>query len=357
MKRPAFLRNLDSELRQQELRRFIRSVGVIETLLLLVVAIYLLLSPEGVTDIGAVWVAMLAFAVLSTMFRVRQIFPPQTHLKLTMEAWAMTAFVTVVLWYSGGDSSPLLGMYLLPITVSALALGRLTTLLQVVAVCVLYVLLAVSTPDIDSTSASYFGSALARLIPFLLVAYLTSTLAADVFAARRRIENLAQTDSLTGLLNLRTFNDLHRHAHAAAEFDAQPYAVLMIDMDNLKTINDEYGHETGNGAIVLVANCIRRTVRTSDVAARFGGDEFVIFLPGVEAHAAAGIAQRLHNLVFNTTLDVGSRIIRCGISIGVASFPKDGRDARELLTLADRRMYRNKELRRRPVAQAQVQMT
>lgn len=359
MKRPAFLRNLDTELRQQELRRFIRSVGVIEALLLVVVAAYLTLSPEDVSDIGAVWAAMLAFGVLSAMFRVRQIFPPQTRLKLTMEAWSMTAFVTVVLWYTGGASSPLLGMYLLPITVSALALGRFTTLLQVAVVCLLYGLLAVATPDVDSTSSSYFGSALARLIPFLLVAYLTSTLAADVFAARRRIENLAQTDSLTGLLNLRTFNDLHRHAHSAAESDVQPYAVLMVDMDNLKTINDEYGHEAGNGAIVLVANCIRRTVRTSDVAARFGGDEFVIFLPGVEAHVAAGIAQRLRNLVFNTTLDVGSRIIRCSISIGVASYPKDGGDARELLTLADRRMYRDKELRRRPVAnrEARAQTT
>jgi len=345
MKRPAFLRTLDTELRQQELRRFIRSVGVIEALLLIVVAMYCLLSPAGVSDIGAVSIAAFCFGALSVLFRVRHLFPPHTRLKLTMEAWTMTGFITVVVWYTGGESSPLLGLYLLPITVSALALGRFKTLLQVTAVCALYLVLAATSPEPAAVQGSYLGSAVARLVPFLLVAYLTSTLAADIFAARRRIENLAQTDSLTGLLNLRTFNDLHAHAHAAAQKDGLPYAVLMVDMDNLKTINDEYGHEAGNGAIVLVANCIRRTVRTSDVAARFGGDEFVIFLPAAEPHAAAGIAQRLRNLVDNTTLDVGSRIIRCSISVGIASYPKDGHEARELLTAADRRMYREKELR------------
>jgi len=126
-------------------------------------------------------------------------------------------------------------------------------------------------------------------------------------------------------------------------------------MDNLKAINDEFGHDAGNSAIVLVANCIRRTVRTSDVAARFGGDEFVVLLAGVEPEAATAVEQRLRNLVLDTTLDVGSRVIRSSVSIGIAAFPKDGRDARELLTLADRRMYRDKELRRRPVARAQAQ--
>jgi diguanylate cyclase (GGDEF)-like protein len=355
MKRPAFLRSLESELRQQELRRFIRSVGVIEALLLVVVATYCLLAPLGVANITAVTEAMGVFALASILFRVRRLFPPQTRLKLTMEAWAMTAFITVVLWYTGGDASPLLGMYLLPITVSALALGRFRTLQQVLAVCILYLVLAAASPGVDAWTTSDVGNALARLIPLLLVAYLISALAADIFAARRRIENLAQTDSLTGLLNLRTFNDLHRHAHATAESDSQPYGVLMVDMDNLKVINDQYGHEAGNGAIVLVANCIRRTVRTSDVAARFGGDEFVVFLPGVDAHGASGIAHRLRNLVFNSTLDVGERIIRCSISIGVAAYPRDGRDARELLMLADRRMYKDKELHRPPAAEVQAQ--
>jgi diguanylate cyclase (GGDEF)-like protein len=351
MKAPAFLRGLITEIRQQELRRLIRSVAVIEALLIAVVAAYCALAPDEVSDTRVVFVSMALFAAVCTLFRLRPLFPHQTRLKLAAETWLMTAFITVVLGFSGGTSSALLGLYLLPTTLSALALGRIMTLIQVAAVCALYALLAMASPDFQGWSLGALAGALARLVPFLLVAYLTSTLAADIFAARRRIESLAQTDSLTGLLNLRTFNERFRQAHAASTAESRNYSVIMLDMDNLKNINDEFGHDAGNSAIVVVANCIRRTVRASDLAARFGGDEFVLMLPGVETQVAASIAQKLRNLVFNTTLDVGSRIIRCTVSVGTASFPQDGRDAHELLTLADRRMYRDKELRR-PVARA-----
>ncbi len=348
------LGRLNREIRQQELRRFIRSVAVIEGLLILVVAAYCLLAPASVNSPRAVFIALGVFSVLCVLFRMRSLLPRQTPLTLAAESWAMVLFITLALWLTGGDASPLLGLYLLPVTLTALALGRLMTLIQLGAVCALYVMVSVATPEAPGWSPQYLGGAIARLVPFLLVGYLTSTLAADVFAARRRIENLAQTDSLTGLLNLRTFNEQFRKLHAGAQTEAQPYALLMVDMDNLKAINDEFGHDAGNSAIVLVANCIRRTVRTSDVAARFGGDEFVVLLAGVEPEPATAVAQRLRNLVLDTTLDVGSRVIRSSVSIGIAAFPKDGRDARELLTLADRRMYRDKELRRRPVARAQA---
>lgn len=351
---PGFLKSLDAEIQQQELRRFVHSVAVIEGLLLVVVACYLLLAPEAVRARGAVTVAIGAYAGLCGLFRLRRVFARHTRLKLHAESWAMTAFVSIVLWFTGGDDSPLLGLYLLPITLSALTLGQLAALAQVGAASVLYLVLAPVTPDITPFNASYLAAALARLLPLLLVAYLTSTLAADIFAARRRIETLAQTDPLTGLLNLRAFQALHRQAHLAAARDIEPYTLLMLDMDNLKSINDSFGHEAGNSAIVLVANCIRRTVRASDVAARFGGDEFVVLLRGVDAEGAAAIAQRLRNLVHGTTLDAGSRIIRCSISIGQASFPQEGRDEREMLTVADRKMYRDKDRRRRSQPEVQA---
>lgn len=355
MKLRSFVRGLDGEIRQQELRRFIRSVALIEGLLILVVAGYCLLAPRAVSDARAVFIALAGFSLLCVLFRIRRFFPRQTRLTLAAESWTMVLFVTAVLWFSGGHSSPLLGLYLLPVTLTALALGRGMTLIQVSAVCVVYFMLAAATPATDIWSASYLGGALARLVPFLLIGYLTSTLAADIFAARRRIESLARTDPLTGLLNLRTFHERLGLAHTRAQAEKQPYALLMVDMDYLKEINDEFGHEAGNSAIVLVADCIRRTVRTSDAAARFGGDEFVILLSAVDRQAANAVARRLRDLVSQSTLDVGSRVIECGVSIGMAAFPADGNVARELLTLADRRMYRDKEQRRRPVARPERQ--
>jgi len=264
----------------------------------------------------------------------------------------MVIFITGVLWFTGKSASPLLNLYLLPIILSALTLGRLVTLLQVAAVAVCHLLLAAATPGLDVTSLIYASQAVGQLAPILLVAYLTTTLSADITEARERIENLAQTDALTGLFNLRMFNEVWQREHASSERARSGYSLLMIDMDKLKDINDAFGHEAGNSAITLVAQCLQRSIRNSDYAARFGGDEFAVLLPGASPEVADAVVKRVRHNVYKTTLDLRSRMIRCSVSIGVVSYPKDGRDMRELLSIADRKMYRDKELRRAPGTQA-----
>jgi len=130
------------------------------------------------------------------------------------------------------------------------------------------------------------------------------------------------------------------------------YAMLMIDMDKLKDINDTYGHDAGNSAIVLVAQCLQRSIRATDFAARFGSDEFAVLLPGATPEIAEAVVKRVRHNVFKTTLDLRSRMIRCSVSIGVVNYPKDSRDMRELLSIGDRKMYRDKELRRAPGSEA-----
>jgi diguanylate cyclase (GGDEF)-like protein len=235
---------------------------------------------------------------------------------------------------------------------SAFTLGRVVTLLQVAAIAACHLLFAVATPGVDVMSLHYASQAVGQLAPFLLVAYLTSTLSADISEARERIENLAHTDALTGLLNVRTFNEVWQRVHAAAEKERSVYAVLLVDIDKLKDINDAFGHEGGNSAITLVAQCLQRSIRSTDHAARFGGDEFAVLLPGASPEIAEAVVKRVRHNVFKTTLDLRSRMIRCNVSIGVVNYPKDARDTRELLSIADRKMYRDKELRRAPGAEA-----
>jgi diguanylate cyclase (GGDEF)-like protein len=201
---------------------------------------------------------------------------------------------------------------------------------------------------------AYASRAIGELAPFLLVAYLTTALSADITEAREHIENLAQTDALTGLFNVRRFNELWQREHAACERDQKPYALLMIDMDKLKDINDSFGHDGGNSALMLVAQCLQRSIRGTDFAARFGGDEFAVLLPGASPEVAEAVVKRVRHNVYKTTLDLRSRMIRCSVSIGVANYPKDGRDMRELLSIADGNMYRDKELRRAPGTQAKA---
>jgi diguanylate cyclase (GGDEF)-like protein len=304
------------------------------------------------TQLWPVLGLLCAFVVAIAAFRSRRFFPGRTRTRLLIESWSMVIFITGVLWFTGKSSSPLLNLYLLPIILSAFTLGRLVTLLQVAVIAICHLLLAAATPSLDVISLSYASQAVGQLAPFLLVAYLTTTLSADITEARERIENLAQTDALTGLYNLRMFNEVWQREHGSAERDRGVYALLLIDMDKLKDINDAFGHEAGNSAITLVAQCLQRSIRNTDFAARFGGDEFAVLLPGASPEVAEAVVKRVRHNVFKTTLDLRSRMIRCSVSIGVVNYPKDARDMREILSIADRKMYRDKELRRTPGSEA-----
>jgi diguanylate cyclase (GGDEF)-like protein len=264
----------------------------------------------------------------------------------------MVLFITGVLWFTGKGASPLFNLYLLPIILSALTLGRVITLLQVAAIAVCHLLLAMTTPGVEVISLLYASQVVGQLAPFLLVAYLTTTLSADITEARERIENLAQTDSLTGLYNVRMFNEVWQREHDACSVNRSGYSLLMIDIDKLKEINDIFGLEAGNSAITLVAQCLQRSIRATDHAARLGGDEFAVLLPGASPEVAEAVIKRVRHNVYKTTLDLKSRMIRCSVSIGVVNYPKDARDMRDLRSLADDKMYRDKELRRSPGAEA-----
>ena len=329
-----------------------RSTQSIEILCLALAALVLVWSRALAAQLWPVLGLLAGFMVAIILFRARRFFPRRTRTRLLIESWSMVLFITGVLWFSGKSASPLFNLYLLPIILSALTLGRLVTLLQVAVIAACHLLLAAASPGIDVISLSYASSAVGQLAPFLLVAYLTTTLSADITEARERIENLAQTDSLTGLYNLRMFNEVWQRTHEAGERDRGMYALLMIDMDKLKDINDAFGHEAGNSAITLVAQCLQRSIRNTDYAARFGGDEFAVLLPGASPEVAEAVVKRVRHNVYKTTLDLRSRMIRCSVSIGVVNYPKDARDMRELLSIADRKMYRDKELRRAPGSEA-----
>ena len=211
-------------------------------------------------------------------------------------------------------------------------------------------LLAAATPGLDVISLVYASRAVGQFAPFLLVAYLTTTLSADIAEARERIENLAQTDSLTGLYNLRMFNEVWQREHAGAERDRSVYALLLVDIDKLKDINDTFGHEAGNSAITLVAQCLQRSIRGTDTPAVSEATSSPYCCRGPRRKIAESVVKRIRHNVYKTTLDLRSRMIRCSVSIGIVNSPKDGRDMRELMSTADRNMYRDKELRRAPGA-------
>ena len=272
-----------------------RSTRSIEILCLALAALVLVWSRALMTQPKAVLGLLGAFVVAIVIFRSRRFLPRRSRTRLLIESWTMVIFITGVLWVSGKSSSPLLNLYLLPIILSALTLGRRVTLLQVAVVAACHLLLAAVTPGLDVMSLSYAARVVGELAPFLLVAYLTTTLSADITEARERIENLAQTDSLTGLLNLRMFNEVWQRQHAVCERDRGVYALVLVDIDKLKEINESFGHEGGNSAITLVAQCLQRSIRNSDYAARLSGDEFAVLLPAVPVFISPFTAEQVRN--------------------------------------------------------------
>jgi diguanylate cyclase (GGDEF)-like protein len=159
----------------------------------------------------------------------------------------------------------------------------------------------------------------------------------------RRFEFMAHHDALTGLPNRAMFEERAREAVARAQRRGETAALLFLDMDNFKEVNDSLGHEVGDGLLRATAERLRGCVRGEDFVARIGGDEFCIVLQGLsEPREAAGVAQKVVQAL-GQPCRIGAREVVSGGSIGIACAPQDSTDAVELLGLADAAMYRAKE--------------
>ena len=154
----------------------------------------------------------------------------------------------------------------------------------------------------------------------------------------------AATDPKTGLANMRHFNAVIARDIERAERNGQPLSVLMCDLDYLRNINNTYGHQAGDVVLVGIADVIRRHIRGSDVAARFGGEEFVVLLADTNLEGAREVAERLRSELDQARFSIrkGSVQIRATISIGVAAYPVDGRTPDALLHEADLAVYQAK---------------
>ena len=127
------------------------------------------------------------------------------------------------------------------------------------------------------------------------------------------------------------------------------FALLCLDLDSFKPINDNFGHQKGDQVLNELANVFRSTVRASDIVARYGGDEFLIVLDGADEEAARSMCERLREAVANYDPDLihpKLGALHLGVSVGYACFPKDGQDCATLLSAADTQMYHEKTERK-----------
>jgi diguanylate cyclase (GGDEF)-like protein len=154
---------------------------------------------------------------------------------------------------------------------------------------------------------------------------------------------LADRDPLTGFFNHRAFHERLGEEIVRARRSRRPVALLMVDLDDFKLVNDTFGHQYGDRVLAWVADQIRSTLRASDVPARYGGDEFAVVLPETDGAEACRAAERILEVFrLRAFSDASHGPVPVGASIGVASFPLDGQGPRELVGAADGACYRAK---------------
>jgi diguanylate cyclase (GGDEF)-like protein/PAS domain S-box-containing protein len=165
----------------------------------------------------------------------------------------------------------------------------------------------------------------------------------DLKASEARVRHLSQHDPLTGLPNRRLLQDRMEQAFTLARRNKTQVAILLVDLDRFKVINDVHGHRAGDEVLREVANRLRGCVREADTVARHGGDEFVVLLPELQRTLdATRVADKIVEAVA-APVAVESLEFKVGASIGISVYPADGQESDTLLRLADQAMYRMKQ--------------
>src|SRR3954470_17026704 len=274
----------------EELRGFARTVAEIEWLLVILIMLYQVVQGGSEDSNAQVYFGLIVYSAFVIGFRYFNVYRTESRWKLAIETWVMIVFITWIIDSTGRLESPLANLYLLPIITSALTLGKLITLLEMALITACYIFIGYSATGDSLFWITNAGNFMTQLAPMLLVAYITTMLSADIRTALSRIKIISETDELTGIYNVRAFTSLADRTHKQSIRYGHTYSILMIDSDNLKVVNDSFGHEAGNRLLKLIVTCVQQGLRETDVFARYGGDEFVVLLPQTGPDGAFEVA-------------------------------------------------------------------
>jgi diguanylate cyclase (GGDEF)-like protein len=202
----------------------------------------------------------------------------------------------------------------------------------------------IGTLVVSHPSVAVFGS---RDLTLLQAVAAQIAAAIDVAELHERLKRAANTDALTGIHNYGYFYDRLEEEVARAERHTTPLAVAYFDIDGLKRVNDTYGHLAGDAVLRTLGALIGRRVRTEDIPARYGGDEFAIVMPETPRDEAERVVQRLMDELDGSEVDLsdGRKIRMPARSWGIAAYPLDGQTAKALVDNADTRAYARKRAR------------
>lgn len=180
----------------------------------------------------------------------------------------------------------------------------------------------------------------------------------DVVELRQSIvelSNLVRTDPLTGIANYRYFSQALEQEIERTQRSGQPTSLIMLDIDFFKKVNDQWGHEVGNQALIHLSRLLQQTVRKLDIPCRYGGEEFAVILPDTNLSACLPVAGRIRQMIEESPLDVAGKPLHMTVSMGITTYT-DGQETtvEDLVKQADKYLYQAKESGRNRVCHAKL---
>jgi diguanylate cyclase (GGDEF)-like protein len=259
-----------------------------------------------------------------------------------LEGTAALIGAALLVALTGGATSPF--FFAFPLVVAGAALvvpGRVTVILTIIA-GMAYAVAVLAGSDAGSLGPTALALVTVNLTALVLLAFVAMVIGREQRRARDAAIRLSTVDPLTGLFNRTFFFAAIDREIARSARSGRGFCLLMMDVDELKTINDRVGHFHGDRVLRAVGEVIDTSIRRIDTAARYGGDEFVVLLPETDPTGAFVLAEKIRIGVHSMPLELPIGGPRPSLSVGVVAYPDDGRSVDELMISADNAMYVSK---------------
>ncbi|MCI5123655.1 MAG: GGDEF domain-containing protein [Candidatus Electrothrix sp. AR5] len=336
------------EIDKEELIGYRKIVVGLEWLLLFLVLFCINLPSVRVSEPALLYASMTAFAVFICVLHYMWRNHDGTRWKLSLNIWGITFFITAVAWKTGSLASPLLPLYFVVIILSGTTLGTLSTFLSALLVTACYLFLGAAELGLFLKNpriifhADHLAQPIIQLFLLWLLAYFVTLISKETDRTKDKIRQLSRTDQLTGLWNMKMLLIFMQREYQRILAKTGKFSVLMIDADSLKAVNDLYGHHAGTMLIVSISETMRSELREEDMLARFGGDEFVAFLPDTTCQKAWVIAERMRIKIAQAPLNYEGNPLSVTVSCGIACYPEHGQDLTQVMKMADKALYKSK---------------
>jgi diguanylate cyclase (GGDEF)-like protein len=263
--------------------------------------------------------------------------------KFVIEGSVAITVATLLVALTGGVASPFFFVYPLIVGGAALVVTPAITLGLALTAALGYLLAVVlGSPEGATSVPITIATVGINLTAMILLAYIAMVIAREQRSSRDAAIRLSTIDPLTSLFNRGFFFAALEREIARSARSGRGFCLLMMDLDELKAINDRLGHFHGDRVLNAVGQVVSEGVRRIDTAARYGGDEFVVLLPETDPTGAFVLAEKIRIGVNELALDLPDDTVRPSMSVGVVSYPEDGSTADELMISADRAMYTSK---------------